>query len=54
MYIFWFLLIFIGVVGVLLFVWWEWVNWLVEFGIEFDVIVVVLYDWCLLGVMLEE
>lgn len=40
--------------GALSSVWREWVNWLVEFGIEPDAIVAVPYDWRLPGAMLEE
>ena len=43
-----------GVAGALSSVWREWVNWLVEFGIEPDAIVAVPYDWRLPGAMLEE
>ncbi|CAM6028890.1 unnamed protein product [Sphagnum balticum] len=35
-------------------VWRQWVNWLVEFGIEPDAIVAVPYDWRLSGSLLEE
>lgn len=43
-----------GVAGALSSVWREWVNWLVEFGIEPDAIVAVPYDWRLPGAVLEE
>lgn len=43
-----------GGTGALSSVWREWVNWLVEFGIEPDAIVAVPYDWRLPGAMLEE
>lgn len=42
------------ITGALSSVWREWVNWLVEFGIEPDAIVAVPYDWRLPGAMLEE
>jgi hypothetical protein len=42
------------ITGALSSVWRQWVNWLVEFGIEPDAIVAVPYDWRLSGSMLEE